>query len=305
MKYLTLVLALMLSPATGHAQSHEEPAADSGKKAISQPMEPTIDSQRDEWSLPEEPFRVIGNIYYVGASNVSSHIIDTGEGLILVDTGTSHMPPLIKANVEKLGYSLKDIKYIVSSHAHWDHVEGLAALQEMSGAEVVALGEDAVAISSGIDSSAYNGIGWTPVNVDRVIKDGEVLSLGDIGLTAHLTAGHTKGCTTWTTTVTDNGKAYKVVFIGGTSINYGVNLVDNTRHPAIAEDYARTFQLLKSLKPDVFLGQHPTMYNMHAKRASLSANPKQNPFINPDEYIAFVESEEQIYLQRLKADKAR
>ena len=156
---------------------------------------------RGPGSQPVEPYRVIGNIYYVGAVNISSHIIVTPQGLILVDTGTEQMLPGIRSNIEKLGYRLRDVKIILSSHAHWDHVEGHAAMKELTGAQVMALGEDAAAIASGIDSSAAGAQGWKPTQVDRVLKDGDTVTLGGVTLQAHLTPGHTKGCTTWTTTV--------------------------------------------------------------------------------------------------------
>jgi metallo-beta-lactamase class B len=195
---------------------------------------------------------VIGDIYYVGAEDVSSHIIVTPEGLILIDTGTKEMLPGLRAGIERLGHGLRDVKIILSSHAHWDHVENHARMKELTGAQVMALGEDASAIATGIDSSALGGKGWEPTKVDRVLNDGDTVTLGGVSLQAHLTPGHTKGCTTWTTTVREKGTSYSVVFVGGVSINAGVRLVGNRRHPTIAEDYARTFRTLGQLKVDVF-----------------------------------------------------
>jgi metallo-beta-lactamase class B len=255
-------------------------------------------------SEPVEPYKVIGNIYYVGATDVSSHIIVTPEGLILLDTGTAQMLPGIRRNVEKLGYNLRDIKVILSSHAHWDHVEGHAAMKELTGAQVMALGEDAAAITSGLDSSAAGAKGWKPVKVDRVLKDGDTVALGGITLQAHLTPGHTKGCTTWSTTVQEEGKSYVVVFLGGTGINQGVKLLGNTRHPGIVDDYARTFRVLKGLRPDVFLAQHPSMYQMAEKMQRLQAGGAQNPFIDPEGYQRFVNEEERKYLKQLAAEKS-
>jgi metallo-beta-lactamase class B len=261
------------------------------------------DALRQRWSQPVDPFHIIGNIHYVGTNEISSHIIVTDEGLILLDTGTTLMTSMIQANVEKLGHAMTDIKYIISSHAHWDHVEGHAAMKKITGAQIVASGEDAASIASGVDTSALAGDGWTPVAVDRTVEDGERLILGTTTLTAHHTPGHTKGCTTWTTTVTEGGQSYDVVFIGGTSVNGGVKLRNNTRHPTIAEDYASTFAFLKTLKPDVFLAQHPSMYGMKEKRMTLVNGAEKNPFINPDEYTAFVANEEAKYLERLANEK--
>ena len=260
-------------------------------------------SLRERWSQPVEPFQVIDTIYYVGASGISSHIIKTSEGLILIDTGSTLMVPLIQESIEKLGHTITDVKYIVSSHAHWDHVEGHAEMKRRTGAEIVALGKDADAIAKGKDLSALGGEGWEPVIVDRIIDHGDTLTLGDTTLTAHHTPGHTPGCTVWTTTVNHEGKELSVVFIGGTSINGGVVFENNTRHPSILQDYATTFKRLKALSPDVFLAQHPSMYKMQEKREALKTNPTQNPFINPEEYKQFIAAEEQKYLDQIEREK--
>lgn len=254
-------------------------------------------------SQPQGAFPVIGNIYSVGATDISSHIIVTDEGLILLDAGTVPMSSMLKENIEALGHEITDVKYIISSHAHWDHVEGLAYMQALTGAQVVALGEDALAIASGIDSSAYGGVGWEPVPVDIIIKDGEVLSFGGVELTAHLTAGHTKGCTTWTTTVVEEGVFYDVVFVGGTAINSGVNLLNNERHPSISADYAATFSFLKSIEPDVFIAQHPSLYGAASKREAMMKGAGKNPFINPEEYKSFVLGQEKIYLGQMAQER--
>jgi metallo-beta-lactamase class B len=263
----------------------------------------TPDPLRGPGSQPVEPYRVIGNIYYVGAVNISAHIIVTPQGLILIDTGTVQMLPGLRANIEKLGHRLQDVKIILSSHAHWDHVENHAAMKELTGAQVMALGEDATAISTGIDSSALAGEGWKPVKVDRVLQDGDTVALGGVTLRAYLTPGHTKGCTTWTTTVRENDKSYLVVFIGGISINQGVKLLGNTRYPRIVEDYARTFRILKELKPDIFLAQHPEIYGMADKVTRLGPGSRENPFIDPEGYRRVVTEAEGRYLAQLRQEK--
>lgn len=260
------------------------------------------DPLRGIGSRPVEPFKVAGNIYYVGANGISAYIIVTPEGLILLDTGTVEMASGLRANIEKLGHRMSDVKIILSSHAHWDHVEGHAAMQKLTGARIMAVGEDAAAIASGIDSSALGGPNWTSAPVDRTLKDGETVTLGGQTLTALLTPGHTKGCTTWTTTVTEDGRTLQVVFLGGTSINPGVKLLGNTRHPSIAEDYARTFKTLKSLTPDVFLAQHPEIFNMAGKRARMTAGGP-NPFIDPPGFRRFVDGEEATYLRQLGQER--
>jgi metallo-beta-lactamase class B len=261
------------------------------------------DPLRDAGSRPVEPSRIIGNIFYVGAEGISSHIIVTKAGIILLDTGTLQMLPGLRANIEKLGHKLSDIKIILSSHAHWDHVEGHAAMKDLTGAQVMAVGEDAAAIAAGVDNSALGAEGWKPTKVDRVLKDSDTVALGGVTMTAHLTPGHTKGCTTWTTTVEENGKPYAVVFIGGISINEGVRLIGNERHPTIAEDYARTFRTLKALKADVFLAQHPSIYGMAEKMQKMKEGATPNPFIDPDGYRRVIAEAEAAYLNQLEQEK--
>ena len=151
------------------------------------------DPLRGDGSRAVEPFRIIGNIYYVGGEGISSHLIVTPAGLILLDTGTLQMLPGLRASIQKLGRKLTDVKIILSSHAHWDHVEGHAAMQDLTGANVMAVGEDAAAIAAGVDNSALGAEGWKPTKVDRVLKDGDTVALGGVTMTAHLTPGHTKG----------------------------------------------------------------------------------------------------------------
>ena len=254
-------------------------------------------------SQPVEPYKVIGNVYYVGSVDVSSHIIVTKQGLILLDTGTTEMVPIIQSSLQKLGHRLNDVKIILSSHSHWDHVEGHAAMKQATGARIMALGEDAEAISSGKDNSALGGDGWTPAKVDRVLKDGDTVTLGEVTMRAHLTRGHTKGCTTWMTDVMDGGRRYAVVFVGGTSVNQGVKLVGNTRHPGIIDDYAKTFRVLKELRPDVFLAQHPRLYGMDDKLQRLKSGASANPFIDPDGYRKFVADQEAAYLKQLAQER--
>ena len=259
---------------------------------------------RGEGSRRFEPFRVIGNIYYVGATAVSSHIIETDDGLILLDTGTREMSAGILANIRQLGFRPEDIKIILSSHAHWDHVEGHADMQKQTGARVMALGDDATAITSGIDNSAADAPDWEPVSVDRILKDGDTVTLGGITMRAHLTPGHTKGCTTWTMTVQEGGREHLVIFVGGTSINRGVHLLGNIRHPGIEGDYARTFHTLRKIRASVFLAQHPFLHNMAGKRELMIAGPAENPFIDPDGYQRFVRAEEAKFVAQLQRERA-
>ena len=204
-----------------------------------------------------EPFRVIGNIYHVGGQ-YGSYLITTPEGHILHDTGTADMHALIVSNVEKLGFDVRDIRIIISSHAHWDHVEGHAAMKRVTGAQVVALGGDAVALQSGQDNSAIGARDFEPVTVDRVIEDGDTVTLGGTTLRALWTGGHTQGATMWMTTAQEGGDTYSVAFRGGEIPNQGAPLFDNPRHPTVVADTQRTLRRLKELEPpDLFLHNHP------------------------------------------------
>jgi metallo-beta-lactamase class B len=256
------------------------------------------------WTEPFEPFRIADNLYFVGTRGVSSFLFVTPQGNILLDTGVEEAVPQVRANIEKLGFKISDIKIILASHAHFDHVGGHALMQQLTGATVMAVGEDAKSIGSGVDTSALGASGWKPAKVGRVLKDGETVALGGVTLTAHLTPGHTKGCTTWSTRVPHAGKSLFLVMVGGTSVNGGVKLLNNTRHPTIAEDYARTFRVLKELTPDIFVAQHPNMFKMEEKVARLKAGDA-NAFIDPQGYQAFVSSNEQAYLTQLKKEQGK
>ena len=218
--------------------------------------------QRDNFhgaaSEAVQPFRVIGNIYYVGARGLSSYLITTPDGHILHDTGTQEMHDVIRSNIETLGFNVEDIKLMLHSHAHFDHMQGHAAMKRATGAQVVALGGDAVALESGRDNSALGDEGWEPVEVDRVVEDGDTLTLGGTTLRAVWTGGHTQGATIWMTTVQEEGRTYSVAFRGGEIPNAGVPLIDNPRHPSVVEDTQRTLRVLRALDPpDVFLHNHP------------------------------------------------
>jgi metallo-beta-lactamase class B len=203
-----------------------------------------------------EAVRIIGNIHYVGAQ-YGSYLITTPSGHILLDTGDAAMHEVVVANIAKLGFDVRDIRVMISSHAHWDHVEGHAAMQRLTGAEVVALGGDAEALRSGEDNSALGARGWDPVPVHRVIQDGDSVVLGDVTLRALWTGGHTQGATMWTTTVEEAGSSYSVAFRGGEIPNAGVQLIDNPRHPSVVEDTRRTLERLNALEPpDLFLHNH-------------------------------------------------
>jgi metallo-beta-lactamase class B len=253
-------------------------------------------AQRAEWNQPVKPFRVIGNIYYVGAVNVSSFYMKTPEGAILLDGGLPETAPLIEKSISQLGFSIKDVKFLLNSHAHYDHCGGLAELKKHSGARMIASAHDARVLTS-----AKGGAGPFPaVHVDRVIADRETLQLGGVTLTAHLTPGHTKRCTTWTTSVSDAGKTYQVVFYCSTSVVD--KLVNNAGYPYIVSDYERSFAELRKMPCDVFLAPHAGFFRLEEKRKQLEAG-KLDAFVDPTEMRKFVDDSERLFYEQLAKER--
>jgi metallo-beta-lactamase class B len=241
------------------------------------------------------PYQVIGNIYYVGSEALSSYLIVTREGNILINSMYEANVPGIRASVEQLGFKFTDIKILLGSHAHGDHMEGDALVKEWTGARVMAMAEDVPALER-------MRPGNKPHPIDRVLHDGEEVSLGGATLVAHLTPGHTKGNTTWTTKATEDGKTYNVVIIGSMGVNPGYNLVDTKNGLPLAESYLKTFQVMRSLPCDVPLASHPAMYNMAAKYARIGKGP--NPFIDPEGYKKEVEISELAFKMKWDDQKA-
>ncbi len=259
-----------------------------------------------KWAQPQEPFLVAGNIYYVGSNELACFLITTPRGHILVNTGYEGMAKQLRANVKKLGFKFEDIRYLLNGQAHDDHVAGFAAAREASGAKVLVMqGDDDIIEHGGRGDFRFDGeIAWRGVPVDRVLHDGDTVSLGGTTLVAHLTPGHTKGCTTWTTTVMDKGRALNVVIVGGVSVNPGVKLVNNPRYPGIAEDYKRTFRTLRALSCDVFLGSHAGYFSMAEKLEPMKAGAAENPFVDPAGYREFIDESEARF-ERLLAEETK
>lgn len=255
---------------------------------------PLAAQSRANWREPFPPHRIIGNIHYVGTADRVSFLITTPEGHILINTNYEETVPLIRAGVEKLGFRFGDIKILLAGHAHTDHVGGHALVKELTGARVMAMQGDDAVIAGGKAGKACP--------VDRVLHDGDEVKLGGTTLVAHHTPGHTKGCTTWTLKAEDGGKSYNVLIYGSMSVNPGYKLVNNDAYPQIAEDYARSFQVLKKLPCDVFLAPHASFYGMQAKYQKLGKGGV-NPFIDPEGYRTVVASQEKTFLEKLQEQK--
>jgi CubicO group peptidase (beta-lactamase class C family) len=249
-----------------------------------------------DWYEPFPAHRVVGNTYYVGSKDLASYLITTPEGHILINSGFERTVPLIRTSVELLGFKMADIKILLASHAHSDHVAGHALLKELTGAKVYVMrGDDQVIASGGKGQYLYTTSRWAPCAVDRVLEDRDEVKLGGVTLVARLTPGHTRGCTTWTWRVSEGGKTYDVVVIGSPNVNPGYRLVNNKDYPEIAADFAKTFQVLKELPCDVFLGAHGGYYGMVEKYSRIKNEAGANPFVAPDAYRAYVTQKERAF----------
>ena len=257
-------------------------------------------------ALSEEPFaphRIADNLYYVGSKALASYLVTTPKGHILINPDFESTVPLIRRSVEQLGFKMSDVKILLCSHAHDDHVAGMALLQKLTGAQVYVMrGDDQVVASGGTGQYLYKSR-WKPVPVSRVLDDGDQVQLGGTTLVAHKTAGHTRGCTTWTMRATDHGQPRAVVIVGSPNINPGYRLVGNQDYPQIADDYARAFQIWKSLPCDIFLGAHGDYYGLTEKYPRLGKGDV-NPFVDPAGYRAYIAEREQNFRKVLAQQQA-
>ena len=247
------------------------------------------------WTEAFPAYRIVGDLYYVGSRGLASFLIATPQGNILINSDLISSPPLIRASVEKLGLHWRDTKILLISHAHYDHCAGSAAVKRQTGARYMVMAPDVPLVEDGGATDfqyAHDAtMRFPPTKVDRVLHDGDKVTLGGVTLTAHLTPGHTKGCTTWTLSVPEGGRTYRVVIVGSLSVNSGYKLVHNAQYPHIAQDYEHSFQVLNSLPCDIFLGAHGIYYGMEEKYARMKAGAK-DAFVDPDGYARFLHDRE-------------
>ena len=255
-----------------------------------------------EWIEPFPPFRIAGNLYYVGSKGLANYLITTPQGNILINSDLEANVPMIRASIEKLGFKFEDTKILLISHAHFDHDAGSAMIKEMTGATYMVMDADVSVVESGGKTDFHSRGRYRPTKVDRVLHDGDEVRLGSTVLVAHLTPGHTKGCTTWTMEVTERSKTYDVVIVGSPNVNPGYKLVDNTAYPQIAEDYERMWRMLKSLPCDIFLGAHGSYFGLEEKY-SLMKEGATNPFVDPEGYKTFIEQKERDFRTELAKQK--
>lgn len=249
----------------------------------------------DDMTKSFPPHKIIGNIYYVGTASLASFLVVTPQGNILINSTYERNIPVIQKSVEQLGFKFADTKILLGSHAHGDHQEGDALVKQLTGAQVMAMAEDVPALEN-------MKPGGKPHPIDKVLHDGESVTLDGVTLVAHLTPGHTRGCTTWTMKIQDGGRTYDVVIIGSLGVNPGFKLVDNAEVPKMADEYVRAFKVSRSLPCDVPLGSHPGMYNMAEKYAKVGKGGP-NPYIDPAGYKAELDLDEAMFHAVLAAQQ--
>ena len=260
-----------------------------------------------DWTRPFPPFKIIGNIYWVGSYDLSTYLITTPQGHILVNTGVGDTAQQIKASVEKLGFKMTDVKILTATHGHWDHVAGIAELKKMTSATLVTSEPEKPLLESGGKTDFRFGdtpsARFEPAEVDRTFKDGEAIALGETRLTAHLHPGHTKGATSFTTDVRENGRTYRVIIANMGSINPGVTVTGMPAYPDIEQEYARTFASQKAMKIDIFLASHASQFRMHEKYTpGDSYNPDR--FVDSAGFLEAVTRLEKAYLEQVQKERA-
>jgi metallo-beta-lactamase class B len=263
--------------------------------------------QNTEWRQPFPAFKLIGNVYWVGTYDLSTYLITTDAGHVLINTGFEDTVPLIVEGVEQLGFKMADVKILLATHAHGDHVAGLAELKRLTGARMMMSEADSVLLEDGGISDFRFGDGRTPsfeaVKVDRRLKNQDTIELGGVTLTAHHHPGHTKGATSFTFTVREGGRDYRVVIANMPGINAGVTVGGMPKYPTIADDYARTFAAQKALPVDVFLASHAAQFRLHEKYKPGDSNDPIR-FVDPAGFRAAVERLEAIYREQLASGRS-
>ena len=267
---------------------------------------PPAQTSAGDFLVPFPAHRVIDNIYFVGSKGLGTYLVTTPQGHILINAGLEDSVPMIQESVEKLGFRFSDIKILLISHAHFDHDAGAARIKKLTGAKYVVMDADVPVVESGGKKDFFYAntpkMLYPATKVDRVLHDGDTVSLGNSVLTAHLTPGHTKGCTTWTMKVHEGGASYDVVIVGSPNVNDGYKLMNNAAYPQITSDYEKTFRVLRSLHCDVFLGAHGSYYDMESKYARMGGST--NPFIDPKGYQEYVNDRERAFRAELAHQQA-
>ena len=260
--------------------------------------------QRENWTRPFPGHRVIGNLYAVGTYDLAVFLVTSDDGHFLINTGLEDSTGMIRTNIESLGFRLEDVKVLLQMQSHWDHTAALAEIKEITGAEMWATADDAPVLEDGGFSDPHFGgrQSFAPVEVDRIIEDGEVLVLGDARLTVIESPGHTAGSSSYLMTVNEGGREYSVVIANMGTINPGKRLVVDPTYPGVADDFAETFRKQKALDVDVWVAAHGGQYGLHDK---YTAGQEYSPdtFVDPDGFLAAVERLENLYLEQIEEER--
>ena len=272
------------------------------QQRISSPVGPP-----ENWVRPFEGFRVIGNLYGVGSYDLSVFLITTDDGHILINTGLRDSTQMIRNNIESLGFRLEDVKILLTQQAHWDHTAALAEIKEITDAEIWATVRDARVLEDGGFSDPHFGgrESFRPVDVDKIIRDGEVIRLGELELTVHHHPGHTEGSSSYSMAVIgEDEEEYNVLVANMGTINNGKNLTVDPTYNGVAEDFIATYEKQRQLEVDVWVAAHNSQYNMHEKyRSGQPYNPQT--FVDPVGFLRAIENLERRYEDYIAAEQTQ
>jgi metallo-beta-lactamase class B len=262
-------------------------------------------AQNADWTRPFPGHRVIGNLYAVGTYDLGVFLITSDAGHILINSGLEDSEPLIRANVESLGFRLEDVKILLCMQSHGDHAAALAAIKKETGAELRATRKDARVLADGGVSDPHFGgqQSFAPVKVDAIIADGDVIELGTTRLTVHEHPGHTEGSSSYTMRVRENGRDYDVAIVNMGTINPGKKLYVDPTYPGAGDDFARTFAKQKAMHVDVWVAAHGSQYGLHEKYEPGQAYSPET-FVDPEGFRAAVDRLERLYLDQVAAERA-
>ena len=263
-------------------------------------------------SIPDEPFRIAGNLYYVGSTGVTSFLITGPEGHVLIDGGYPETAPLIVGSITKLGFDIRDVKVLLNSHSHFDHAGGLRELQERSGAQLWISEPDAELVATGgrgdktFGPFRFVGVGRFPKpRVDHTFKDGDTIRVGPVVLIAHLTAGHTPGCTSWEIPVRHADRELRAVSICSLSLLPFMRFVEPESYPGIRSDFEHSFVTLRGLPADIFLGPHGSFFELNRKRrARATAKDPVDPFIDREGYLRYIDDAEKAFRKKVAEQRS-
>ncbi|MFB6419612.1 MULTISPECIES: subclass B3 metallo-beta-lactamase [Bradyrhizobium] len=302
-----LIAATVLHLATAQAVAQTKPPNAPTKEQLANDNKlfVTLAKKALKWEEPTEPVSIVGPIHFVGTKGLGIFLLTTAEGHILMNTGMPSSGPMIVDSIRKLGFKPEDIKLMINGHAHVDHAGAFAWLKERFAAELAVMKDDVAAMESGdADDFKYgNDLTYPPVKVDRILRDGDTIKMGDVLLTAYHTPGHTRGATTWIANLVVDGKPLIVAFPDGAGFNPGYRLAKSPSYPGIADDYRRTHHALEMLRPDIWLAQHNEYYDLEGKRERARTEGVK-AWIDPEGYRRFIADKKRAFEDEVDEEMA-